>query len=148
MFGTRKRLDAIERSIGELSAKLEKAAEPRQPNMGDALASLLGKTIDGQANMVGALGDLAIRGAARRMGIRGGTKRASDAERSKTGKFLPRRRREETDCRLCDDPMSRNLTIQEIQTHRTHEASRNGVPHKVEPTESGSTGSSNSEGTT
>jgi hypothetical protein len=75
-------------------------------------------------DLVGAMGDLAVRSVARRNGIRGGTRNAQTAERSRDGKFLPKNRRVERSaprCMLCRFGESYpNVTIDMVKEHRAH----------------------------
>lgn len=137
MFGrTRKRFEELERTIEKLAdrfdAAIEKLAERHPPTTPDAtavLAQAFGAVAGNQAEMVKSLGDLAMRGAARRMGIRGGSKRAQTGQRDERGKFIPMKRvnppasRQPT-CPLCIDPTYRDVTIPMIQAHRDHERLR------------------------
>lgn len=132
---TRKRLDDIERAIASLAEKLERP--PASPDASAIFASLLGKQLENQGDLVTAFGEIAVKASARRAGIKGGTKRASTAERTASGRFLPKREREPA-CELCRDPMTRNVTVAMIMAHRAHEVARqrNGTAHThpVEPT--------------
>jgi hypothetical protein len=149
-FRTRRRLEDIERAIARIADRLEHLGEkPNHAEAGETFAKLLSAAMESQSNLVGSLGEIAVRSAARRAGIRGGTRRAQNAERDNAGKFLPRRRREMVPtCRLCADPLIRDPSIAEIQAHRVHEARRvnreastqPSEPNRVEPDEPGTSG--------
>jgi len=119
----RERDEAMQRTLDAILAKL--SAEPAAPRV-DAtavLAEAFGKAADNQSSFVGALSELALKSSARRMGIRGGTKRALTAERQPNGKFAVSRRRIGAGprCPLCKDPNFRDVTVPMIQAHRQHE---------------------------
>jgi hypothetical protein len=130
----RERFERLEKSNERLEKMIEELARhvtapPAEPaiNATAVLADAFGKVAGNQTELFSAMSDLALKSAARRMGIRGGTKRALTAERQANGKFAvakrlraPRR----SDCRLCDDPMIRDPQIFEIQEHRKHEQQR------------------------
>ena len=116
----------MERALEALLKRADDAlaAAPPAPAATDAIAKLLGTMMSTNVDLVGAMGDLAVRSVARRNGIRGGQRNAQSAERSRDGKFLPKYRRIERgrpSCALCKDPMTREVTIQMIQEHRLHE---------------------------
>lgn len=122
--------DALAKAVDNLSKLVEKIDEAKasgSPNSGEVVATLLGKTLDNQASLVHEFGEIAVKTAAKRLGIRGGTKRAATAERDRKGRFLDRARVSETRCPLCTDPMHRPVTIEMIQRHRQHEQARQYV---------------------
>lgn len=132
MWGRRRkelddRLARIERALETLS---QPRSEPAGANT-DTIAKLLGTMMTTNVDLVGSMGDLAVRSVARRNGIRGGTSNARTATRDRDGKFLPRERRarrpaqDEPRCPLCIDPHYANVTIPMVQAHRQHEAARN-----------------------
>jgi hypothetical protein len=117
---TRERLDRIERMLEALATKVD---APHARPATDAVADLLGKMMASNVDLVGAMGDLAVRSVARRNGIRGGTRAAATATRDKNGKFLPKRIRERSApvCALCRYGEGYpGVTIDMIKTHRAH----------------------------
>lgn len=128
---TRERWDRIERLLEKLiEAKPAEAPPSSKLDAAAVLAEAFGKMAGGQADLFSSLGDLAMKGAARRMGIRGGTRRALTAQRQTNGKFMrarkvgERRHGYDPNCGLCVDPATRNVTIPMIQGHKQHEAER------------------------
>jgi hypothetical protein len=125
----RERLEKLEKLVEELTRHVTAAPAPTQenPNATAIIAEAFGKMAGNQADLFGAMSDLALKSAARRMGIRGGTKRALTAERQANGKFAVAKRLRapgKSDCRLCNDGMIRDPQIWEIQEHRKHELQR------------------------
>jgi hypothetical protein len=131
----RERFERLEKSNERLEKLIEELARhvtapPAEPaiNATAVLADAFGKVAGNQTELFSAMSDLALKSAARRMGIRGGTKRALTAERQPNGKFAVAKRLRaprKSDCRLCDDPMIRDPQIWEIQRHRQHELDGN-----------------------
>jgi hypothetical protein len=126
----RERIERLEKLVEELTRHVTAPAPVQEnPNATAIIAEAFGKMAGNQADLFGAMSDLALKSAARRMGIRGGTKRALTADRQPNGKFAvsPKRLRAQrkSDCRLCDDPMIRDPQIWEIQRHRQHELDGN-----------------------
>jgi hypothetical protein len=123
----REQQERIERALEAIIQKL--SAEPVAPKV-DAtavLAEAFGHASHNQTEFIGALSELALKSSARRMGIRGGTKRALTADRQSDGKFARAKRitdERKLRCRLCKDPMIRDPQIWEIQQHRMHEGQR------------------------
>lgn len=120
---TRERLDRIERAIEELLKR--DTAPPAGAPSGDSLTNLLGSMMKNNVDLVGAMGDLAVRSVARRNGIRGGTSNARTAQRDRDGKFLPKNRRERRAagpvCPLCRYGESfPGVTIDMVNAHRAH----------------------------
>jgi hypothetical protein len=127
VFGrTRDRLDRLERFLESLAHKLDNlAAQPAAPPASnDAMAKLFGTIISSNVDLVGAMGDLAVRSVARRNGIKGGARNAQTAQRDGAGKFLPKRRIERAAaprCKLCLYGESYpGVTVDMVKEHRTH----------------------------
>lgn len=113
--------------IEKLADKLEAAPATPPPGALEPVAKLLGSMMQSNVDLVGSMGDLAVRSVARRNGIRGGTSNARTAQRDKEGKFLPksaRRRRDEPRtprCPLCAYGENYpGVTIDMIKEHRAH----------------------------
>lgn len=125
MWG-RKRRELIERlaSLEQAVKALIDAPRPSHPDATAILADAFTKSAGNQADLVKQIGDIAISSAARQMGIRGGRRRAQNAERTPRGRFLPRREATQPRCPLCIDPNYSHVTISMIQEHRRHEAAR------------------------
>lgn len=126
MWGrNRERIEQLERKVDRLLDKLESlaSAPPPQSNAAETFAKLLGTTMQSQADLVGSLGDIAVRSVARRNGIKGGTRNVQTAQRDRAGKFIPKSRRIAADkprCELCTNPLYPHVTIEMIQAHRAH----------------------------
>jgi hypothetical protein len=91
--------------------------------LGEAFAKSFAAQIDGNAKVaqifgafIEQMGALSIRQAARQLGQRSAATRKRDGK----GKFQPKAKN--TSCPLCDDPMTRNVSIEMIRAHRSHEA--------------------------
>lgn len=123
-FRTRERLERLERSVDRILEAIEAKQSARTDPL-ESFAKLFGTMASSQSDLVASLGEIAVRSAARRAGIRGGSTRARTAERRPDGKFLPRRHVEaKPSCPLCIDPNYRYVTIPMIQEHRRHEEAR------------------------
>jgi hypothetical protein len=127
VFGrTRERIDRIERMLESLTQKLDQlgAPAPAAAPSSDAFANLLGTMMTSNVGLVGAMGDLAVRSVARRNGIKGGTRNIQTAERSRDGKFLPKRRivaASKPRCMLCTYGESYpGVTVDMVKEHRAH----------------------------
>jgi hypothetical protein len=90
--------------------------------MAQAFATALGGVLQAQTAQIqqqtaflGTLQDLSARKASQVLGSRGGRK---TAER----KAAKKRAAERPSCRLCENPMARQLSVEEIEAHRHHEA--------------------------
>jgi hypothetical protein len=126
---TRERFERLEKMIEDLTRAITAPppAPPEGPNATAIIAEAFGKMAGNQTDLFASMSDLAMKSAARRMGIRGGTKRALTAERRADGKFAVKRLRDDRAqrgrwcCDLGRDPMYRNPTIPMIQAHRIHE---------------------------
>jgi hypothetical protein len=128
---TRERLERLEKMIEELTRAVtaQPPAAPDAPNATAIIAEAFGKMAGNQTDLFASMSDLAMKSAARRMGIRGGTKRALTAERRSDGKFAVMKRlrddraRGKWCCELGRDPMFRGpgLSVAMIQAHRIHE---------------------------
>lgn len=101
--------------------------------LGEAFARSFAAQIEGNAkiagifsNFISEMGDLSIRQAARAMGQRSASKR----ERNPKGKFLAKKKAQ---CALCDDPWTRNVSVELIKAHRGHEAGAEILPSGVTP---------------
>ena len=133
MFG---RVRALERKIDELTAAVAAlAARPAGPDALAVITQALAAASSSQTEMIGTLGDIAIRGAARRMGMRGGASRMRDVERDTKGRMLPSRRRRPqvtSGCALCADPHRQDVTTEMVAAHRAH-GSQMQLPRPVEP---------------
>jgi hypothetical protein len=121
---TRERFEALEKMIEGLAAKLDRPPAAPPTDAAAVLAQAFGQAAGNSAEMVKALGEIAIHTAAKRMGIRGGIKRGLTGERDERGKFrrptlrLADRRK----CPLCVNPSHPDVTIPMIQEHRRHSA--------------------------
>jgi hypothetical protein len=141
---TRERFEAIERALSELLKRSESpAAAPAAAPSTDAVANLLGKMMESNVDLVGAMGDLAVRSVARRNGIRGGTQNARTAQRDRDGKFLPKenraRRRSAARtgplCELCEFGENYpGVTVDMIKAHRAHNRTR-GADYGSQPSD-------------
>jgi len=125
----RERIERLEKLVEELTRHVTAPPAPAQdgPNATAMIVEAFGKMAGNQTDLFGAMSELALKSAARRMGIRGGTKRALTAERQANGKFAVAKRLRapgKSDCRLCNDGMIRDPQIWEIQEHRKHELQR------------------------
>jgi hypothetical protein len=122
---TRERFERLEKMLEELTRAITAPppAAPEGPNATAIIAEAFGKMAGNQTDLFASMSDLAMKSAARRMGIRGGTKRALTAERRADGKFAVKRLRDDRGrrCPLCVNPMERNVSIPMIQEHRQHE---------------------------
>jgi hypothetical protein len=130
----RERLEALERNQRELTAAINGLAQkldaPAPAPSVDAMGLLVTaftSMASQQSGLVNAFGDIAVKTAMKRNGIRGGKARTANAQRDKNGRLLPnpdRRislvRNGERRCRLCVDPHVRDPTIAEITSHRNH----------------------------
>jgi hypothetical protein len=123
---TRERLERIERLLDGLAKELasKPTTAPLEPTA--VLGQAFGAMASNQGELFHSLTDLALKSAARRMGIRGGTKRALTATRQRDGRFERARRitQAENDCALCEDENYRHPTIPMIIEHRRHEGQR------------------------
>jgi hypothetical protein len=128
---TRERLERLEKLIEELTRAISAPppATPEGPGATAIIADAFGKMAGNQTDLFAAMSDLAMKSAARRMGIRGGTKRALTAERRSDGKFAVKRLRDDRAqrgrwcCELGRDPMFRGpgLSVEMVKQHRIHE---------------------------
>jgi hypothetical protein len=126
---TRERFERLEKLLEELTRAITAPppSAPAEPGATAIIADAFGKMAGNQTDLFAAMSDLAMKSAARRMGVRGGTKRALTAERRADGKFAVKRLRDDRAqrgrwcCELGRDPMMRNPTIPMIQAHRIHE---------------------------
>jgi hypothetical protein len=124
---TRERFERLERMLEQLATKLDSPHPPAATATPDAMANLFGSIIKSNVDLVGSMGDLAVRSVARRNGIRGGAANIRTARRDPDGKFLPksRRAREEPRCALCRYGENyAGVTIDMIQKHRAHLAAQ------------------------
>lgn len=120
----RERFERLERQLEGLAEAVRDLKTPSRAEAGETFAKLLGTTLESQSNMFASLGEIAVRSAARRAGIKGGTQRARTAERRQNGQFLPKQQRRDDRfcCELGRNPMTRDVTIPMIIAHREHEA--------------------------
>ncbi len=121
---TRERFEALEKMVAELLRRTEAPPAPSSAPSGDAMANLFGGMLKANVDLVGAMGDLAVRSVARRNGIRGGAANIRTAQRDRDGKFLPKRRTMEPRKPIC--PLCRygesypGVTVDMVKEHRAH----------------------------
>ncbi len=117
--------------IADVTAAVVDALAKQAPTAKEAPYDSVGKfyaeTLGGMSSFLTQAGELALSGAMAAMGRRGGKAKARNrAERLARLAAAPK----PSDCELCRDPQTRNVTVESIREHRIHESkgttNRNG----------------------
>lgn len=134
----RREIAQLRREVARLSVQLASAHQAPSFDPGAILAVAL----EGQAKQIGSTSDfirmvheIATERMAAAMGRKGGKRRAATATRDARGRMLPAPAREQTDCRLCNDPTTADFSGPEFDAHQLHKGRRARAPRAAEARE-------------
>lgn len=136
MFQWNRRRDLEMAAIKKQLARIEGALASVNQTPSFDIAAVMGNLVDGQMKQIDATGgfirmisDIATERMAAALGKRGGKARTKGAARDARGRLLPTRRAVlDGDCRMCNDPMLTDFSVEEFAEHQKHRGRGRSIP--------------------